>query len=225
MLGCIQLGLAGLFLCTLKLWAKVPERTAETGHAGAALRGPTLGANSFAGWLSPVIFALYVAVESTVGLWAGTVLVVRRGFSPETAALCIAGFYGALTAGRILIGFVVEHWGNRRVVTGGTLLAAVGLVLFAFATNVPGAVVALALTGLGLAPIYPALMHEVPRRFAPDAVQTVIGRQSGGASFGAAILPALAGGLAQHSLAAVPWLVLAVLLALMAAIHRLNRLT
>lgn len=225
MLGCLQLGLAGLFLFTLKLWSNVPERGPEAGRDGTAPRIPTTTANSFAGWLSPVIFALYVAVETTIGLWAGTVLVVRRGFAPETAALCIAGFYGSLTGGRILVGFVVEHWGNRRVVTGGSVLALAGLLAFTFATTVPAAAGALVLTGLGLAPIYPALMHEVPRRFAPAAVQTVIGRQSGGASFGAGFLPALAGWVAQESLATVPWLVLGVLVVMMGLIHRLNRLT
>jgi hypothetical protein len=68
-------------------------------------------------------------------------------------------------------------------------------------------------------------MHEVPRRFAPEAVQVVIGRQSGAASLGAAALPALAGWLAVYSLAAVPVLVLGVLAGLMLSIHRLNRLT
>lgn len=220
----VQYGLALLFLLTLGLWSKVPERPAES-HHGADGRAPDTPANSFAGWLSPVIFALYVAVESTIGLWAGTVLVVRRGFSPETAALCIAGFFGALTAGRIGVGFVVEHWGNRRVVSAGTWTAAAGLVGFTLAGNVPLAALALAVTGLGLAPVYPGLMHEVPRRFAPAAVQTIIGRQSGGASFGAAILPALAGALAQQSLVAVPWLVIGVLAILMASIRHLNRVT
>lgn len=224
-LGCIQLSLGVLFLGTLNLWANVPERRSEDRPGVAAERVPTLGANSIAGWFSPLIFALYVAVEGTIGLWAGTVLVVRRGFSPETAALCIAGFYGSLTFGRIGVGFIVDRWGNRRVVDLGVWLAAAGLLAFAVATNIPAVVAALALVGVGLAPIYPGLMHEVPRRFSPEAVQTIIGRQSGGGSFGMAVLPALAGWLAQHSLAAVPWLVFGVLIALMASIRYLNRVT
>jgi len=224
-LGCVQLSLAVLFLVTLGLWAKVPERVPEAAHADGGSRIPTATANSFAGWLSPVIFALYVAVEATVGLWAGTIMVVRRGFAPETAALCVAGFYGSLTVGRILVGFVVGRLGNRQIVMGGALLAGVGLTIFAMAGNIPVVVIALVLAGLGLAPIYPGLMHEVPRRFAPEAVQTVIGRQSGGASFGGALLPALAGWVAQQSLAAVLWLVLGVLLVLIACIRHLNRLT
>jgi fucose permease len=220
----IQVSLAVLFLLTLGLWSKVPERRFEDHHDGGR-EAPTTPAHSFAGWLSPLIFAFYVAVETTIGLWSGTVLVVRRGFAPETAAWCVAGFFGALTAGRIGVGFMVEHWGNRRVVNLGAWTAVAGLVGFTFAANVPGAVLTLAVTGVGLAPIYPGLMHEVPRRFEPGAVQTIIGRQSGGAAFGAAVLPAVAGWVAQHSLAAVPWLALAVLGTMMAGIRHLNRIT
>jgi fucose permease len=224
-LGCIQFALAGLFLLTLRLWSVVPEITPEENRDGVPQAKPTLPAGSLAGWLSPLIFALYVAVEMTIGLWAGTVLVVRRGISPENAALGVAAFYGALTGGRILSGFVVERWGNRRMVDGGAVVAATGLVLFGFTANLPLAAAALMVTGLGLAPIYPGLMQEVPRRFAPEAVQTMIGRQSGGASFGAAVLPALAGLVAQHSLAAVTWLVLGVLVVMIACIRHLNRIS
>jgi MFS family permease len=221
----IQFSLALLFLATLGLWSKVPEkRFLDHGHEPG--RVPTTAANSVAGWLSAAIFALYVAVECTTGLWAGTVMVVRRGIAPETAALGVAGFFGSLTAGRIAVGFVVERWGNRRVVGAGCLVAAIGLALFAWgAGGVAGSALGLAIAGAGLAPIYPGLMHEVPRRFAPAAVQTIIGRQSGAASFGAAILPALAGWVAQNALPAVPWMILGVLAGLTAAIRHLNRIT
>lgn len=219
----VQFSLAALFLLTLGLWAKVPERAGD--HARAEASAPTLRANSFAGWLSPVIFALYVAAEFTIGLWAGTVLVARRGLAPDTAALCIAGFYGALTAGRIAAGFVVGRWGNRHVVMGGAALAALGMTFFALSTHPLLAGASLAVAGLGMAPVYPGLMHEVPRRFAPESVQTIIGWQSGGASLGAALLPAVAGWVAQHSLAAVPWMVIGVLVMLVAAIQQLDRIT
>lgn len=219
-----QAGLAFLFLITLGLWNKVPERRAED-HHGAEGRAPTTPANSFAGWLSPVIFALYVAAEGTTGLWAGTVLVVRRGFEPENAALCVAGFFGALTVGRIAVGFVAEKWGNRQLVAAGAWMAVVGMIVFAAVPGPVAAIAGLIVAGAGLAPIYPALMHEVPRRFAPTAVQTVIGRQSGGAAFGAAIVPAVAGWVAQYSLPAVPWIALAVLGLMMAGVRWLNRIT
>jgi hypothetical protein len=50
-------------------------------------------------------------------------------------------------------------------------------------------------------------MHEVPNRVAPDAAQIVIGRQSGAAYIGAAVLPAVAGLLAAQALTAIPWVI------------------
>jgi hypothetical protein len=69
------------------------------------------------------------------------------------------------------------------------------------------------------------MMHEVPQRFAPEAVQTVIGRQSGAAALGSAAFPALAGLLAAGSLEAISWAVPVGVAALLAVTTRLNRLT
>lgn len=224
-LGSIQLTLAVFFALTLGWWKSVPEQAPAATKDGAAVRAPDTAANSLAGWLSAAIFAFYVAVEMTTGVWASTVLVVSRGVSAETAAVCAACFYGSITGGRILVGFLVDRVGNRRLVAVGSLVAAGGLLGFALARTAPAAGAALILAGLGLAPIYPGLMHEVPRRFAAAAVQTVIGRQSGAANLGAAVLPALAGLVAEYSVAGIPWVVLAAVGAVIASIRLLDRLT
>lgn len=221
----VQLSLALLFLLTLRLWNRVPERNPAHAISHEGGRAPTAQANSPAGWLSVGIFAIYVAVEMTTGLWAGSILVLARGISPENAALCVASFYGSITVGRIGVGFVVDRWGNRRLIGIGVGVAIVGAGLFAFATTIPLAAAALTLLGLGLAPIYPGLMHEVPRRFAPEAVQVVIGRQSGAAALGGALLPAAAGWLAAFSLGSIAWTVVVGAVALGLTIRRLNRLT
>ncbi len=226
-IGSVQLSLAAIFLLTLGWWSRVPERTAAAAAAEYHGEGriPTLGANSSAGWLSATIFAVYVAVEMTAGVWAGSILVVARGFSQETAGVCTAAYYAAITGGRILVGFVVERFGNRRSIVAGMLFALAGAVLFAFAGTPLVAGGALVLLGLGFAPVYPCLMHEVPRRFAPEAVQTVIGRQSGAASLGAAFLPAVAGWQAGWSLESVAWTVIAGVLVLAGCIRKLDRMT
>lgn len=222
-IGFGQLGLALVFLLTLGLWRTVPMR--HDADAPHVRNPPTTTANSTAGWLSAAIYALYVAVEGSVGLWAGSILVESRGFTPSDAGQCVTGYYGAITVGRILVGFVVEHWSNRRLVLGGAAVALVGTIVFAVATTTPLIVIGLVLIGLGCAPVYPGLMHEVPRRFAPDAVQTIIGRQSGGAYLGAAATPPLAGLLAQYSLESIAWGVIAGTAMLIATILWLDRLT
>jgi len=224
-LGLAQLGLAVVFLLTLRLWSRVPERAVEKANRPVPIRPPTHLANSFAGWLSAIIFALYVAVELTTGLWASSILVVARGVAPESAAICVMAFYGAITGGRILVGFVVGLLGARALVTGGACTALLGAFIFNYSGTTIMAATALILIGLGFAPVYPCLMHEVPRRFAPEAVQTVIGRQSGAASLGAGFLPAVAGWLAQKSLDGIPWLIVGGVIALIGCIRLLDRVT
>lgn len=226
LIGSMQLTLALVFLGTLRLWAAVPERPHATGTVATGGSVPALVANSQAGWISAALFAVYVAVETTTGLWAASILAVGRGMDVEHAGLCAFAYYLSITTGRILVGFVVETWGNRRLVTGGVLLALVGALLFTQAATPAAAAIALVVTGLGFAPVYPGLMHEVPRRFAPAAVQTVIGRQSGAAYVGGALLPALGGWLGQQvSLDGIVWVVVAGTAVMFAGIRRLDRIS
>lgn len=222
-LGLAQLSLALVFLLTLRLWRHVPQRSASDEARESERPSAGHAANSFVGWLSPALFAVYVAGELVTGVWAGTSLVVGRGFSAEVAAVGTASYFAAITAGRIAAGLVVGRWGNRRLVFAGSLLALLGAIGFAVGSSVPILLLSLVLLGLGLAPIYPGLMHEVPRRFAPEAVQTVIGRQSGAAYLGAAIVPAAAGALAAHSLDLIPWLVVVAILVLIAGLRLLDQ--
>ena len=224
LIGSIQLGLAGLFFATLRWWERVPERSLAMQVSREANR-PTLGANSAEGWVSAAIFVFYTGAELTIGLWAGTILVVLRGLPAEIAAFWVAGYFGAITGGRIAVGFLVDRWGNRRLMRGGLALAFAGLVGFALGGDGPATALALACIGLGFAPVYPGLMHEVPRRFAPEAVQTVSGRQSGAGALGAAVFPAIAGALARDALGAVPWLGCGLAVALVGALGWLDRRT
>jgi MFS family permease len=224
-LGAAQLTLAAIFLVSLRLWSLVPTSPRRTDGETDSGPAPTATANSTAGWLSAAIFAIYVAAEATTGLWAASILVVSRGLPQGGAGFCATAYYASITIGRILVGVIVDRAGNRRLVTIGGILALCAATGFAFAHSIPVAALTLTLLGLGLAPIYPCLMHEVPRRFAPESVQVVIGRQSGAANIGGAFLPAAAGTLAQVSLDGVAWLIIGGIVALLLCIRRLDRLT
>ncbi len=227
LIGAVQLGLATVFALTLRLWTEGPAAPRATAATGATPDSNRLhAAHSRAGWLSALLFMLYVAAEGSTGLWAASILVVGRGIPQAEAGVCASLFYAAITGGRIATGFVVDRWGNRRLVTGGALLALVGILLFSQADSAPFAAVALILTGVGMAPIFPGLMHEVPRRFQPDAVFTIIGRQSGAACIGAAIFPAAAGWLGDAvSLDAVVWAIALGLVLMTAGIRRLDQIS
>jgi fucose permease len=222
-----QLTLAFVFLATLGLWDRQPEAVpsvlTETSDTSSVRRLHAL--QSPAAWLSFGVFALYVAVESSAGLWANSVLVLSRQVPQATAGLCVTAYYGSITVGRILVGFAPARWANRRLVLGGALLAVAGTSLLMLGKAPVFALPALVMMGLGFAPIFPGLMHEAPRRFVPEAVQSIIGRQGACAYSGAAFAPALAGWIAVRStLESIPVFLFVGVLALAFCVWVLDRL-
>ena len=191
----IQLLLAMLFFRSLGLWQAEPE-TAEAGEASAdggriakPARVPT-----WASWLAPALFLTYTTIELGTGLWAASILIEGRGTDPARAGLWVAGFFGAIMAGRFAIGLIANRLGSRLLVRLGIMGALAGAVLFSIPT-LPNLVnlCGLMLLGLGCAPIYPSLMHEATNRFDPDTARTVIGRQVAFAYVGCALGPAALG--------------------------------
>jgi len=216
-----QLALAVLFLATLPLWQRNEKRILAHSETQEHLHGPW-SSRSAAAWLSVAIYILYVAGEMGAGLWANTLLIESRHFAPGAAGLWVAAYFGSIMGGRMLVGFVVNRWGNRRLVTVGLTLALAGAVLF-FLPGIPP--VGLVLMGLGFAPVYPCLMHETPRRFTADASPVVIGRQVGAAYVGGAFIPGLIGWAMAHSTLEILAPVLIVMvLGMLLAVARLNRM-
>jgi len=190
-----QLTLALLFLATLPLWKRNERRVVAEASADATTHG-SLGSRSAEAWVSLAIYVLYSAGEMGAGLWANTVLIESRHLDRAVAGLWVAGYFGSIMGGRMLVGLVVNRWGNRRLVTGGLILALVGAGLF-FVPGIPP--VGLILLGLGFAPVFPCLMHETPRRFTAEATPVVIGWQVGGAYLGGAFLPGTIGWVMAHT--------------------------
>ena len=191
-IGFLQLGLAVLFLVSLRLWALAPPLAQPEGGGAANTQRPATPALAL--WLAPLLFFLYASVEVGTSLWAATVLVEERHYGGATAGLWVSGFFAAIMAGRFATGLMSRRLGNRRLVRYGLVLATGGAALFSL-SGVPGwmQLAGLLALGLGCAPIYPSLMHEAAQRFDAATAQKVIGRQVGSAYVGCMVLPALLG--------------------------------
>ena len=114
--------------------------------------------------MKQILFAFfaYCAFESTAGLWASSYLVQYRGLSAERAASFAALFYLGITAGRFVSGFVAERLGDRRLIRIGIGVMLAGILLIALPIRQPtdlSALIALVVSGLGAAPIYPSGIH------------------------------------------------------------------
>lgn len=110
----------------------------------------------------------------------------------------MSGYWIGLTLGRLLLGRVAQRIGNRRLIEiclGGVVL---GMLLMWLVPQFATASLALFITGFCLGPIFPttiALMSDtLPSRIVPSA----IGFIASFGSMGAALLPLIAGNLAQH---------------------------
>ncbi len=214
-------GVLGLLAVTFtgmrRRWDDGPTSNAPTagdapGRAatlGATLRRPRV-------WLQIAIFFFYAGVEVTAGQWSYTVLTEARGLGTVAAGTWVSLYWASLLAGRVLLGFIVERVGPVRLLRLSTMAAIVGALLFAL-PKVPPAI-GLALLGFALAPIFPGMMAETPRRIGAEAAAHAVGFQVSAATLGVALVPSAAGLIGEWlGLAAIAPLL--VVVAVLLAVH------
>jgi len=226
-IGFAQLALAVVLWATLALWRHSPRKPTVRNEAAGESPLVFKPVATQALWLSPLAFLLYVAAEMGTYLWAASILVTNRGVTLPEAGVWVSVYFGSITVGRFSAGLISNRLGNRRIVTLGISLAAIGATLFAMPA-LPNAInlVGLVLMGLGCAPVFPSLMHETARRFPSDTARKVIGWQMMAAYAGGSVIPAAFGLLATWiGLGAVMPTVVLTLAVLWFTVRRLNRLT
>ncbi len=166
--------------------------------------------------LQILLFASYSGVEVAFGQWSFTVLTQSYGLTLEAAGIWTSGFWMALFAGRVVLGFGADAIGTDRLIALGLAGTLAGALVFALAP-LALAPFGLAVAGFAMAPVFPLLMHKTPRIFSPSLAPRMVGFQVGAAMVGGVLAPTLLGFAAQAlTLAALPALLagLALLLAL-----------
>jgi len=198
-IGTLLAFLAFAFFLSRHLWAAGAAQVlvdAPGGHGSAPVEPPTTAWAALRHGnvrLQIATFFLYSGVEVTAGQWSYTILTEARGVDDTTAGGFVTLYWGGLLAGRVLSGFVVERVGNERLLRIATACAVVAAAGFAVPALPPAlSAAALALLSFSLAPIYPGLMAETPRRVG-GATPHAVGFQVSAATFGIAAVPAMAG--------------------------------
>jgi fucose permease len=146
--------------------------------------------------LGILAFFLYTGAEWSAGQWSYSALTEGRGYATPTAGLLVSLYWTGITVGRLASGAV-----GARLATPALLQAGIGLSVLAsalFWLVPPLAAVALPLLGLGLAPIFPALMTLTSRRVPEAGVGVAVGLQTASSGLGAAVAPAAVGLLLQR---------------------------
>jgi fucose permease len=218
--GGFQLALAACFALTLPMWKKAGGPAESEGASEKKLtdyRTPLLDTlRRPKVWLSMLLFFLYVGAESGLGIWAYSLLTEARGVDAAIAGFFTGSYWLTFTLGRIAAGIVARRIGPDKLVIGGLAGAIIGAVLLAWNPFVMANVAAVAIIGISIAPIFPALTSGTRARVGDRYAANTIGMQMAVAGFGTAIIPSFMGVLARRvSLEVIPLCLLAVYAALL----------
>lgn len=218
--GAFQWAMALAFVITLSWWSDSKDVGGEkrlTDYKtpmAETMRRPRV-------WLSVMLFFLYVGAEVSLGTWAFTLLTESRGVETTLAGFWTGSYWATFTLGRILAGLYARRLGVNTLVQGGLLFALLGAILLWWNPFELANLLAVALVGLAIAPIFPAMISGTSQRVGAKFAANTIGMQMAATGLGGAIIPSIVGVLARRfSLEVIPF-ILALLFSLMLGLYRL----
>ncbi len=197
-IGLALLAVTVIFLLTKDRWGITVET--ETTDTLKNVGRPTLRLPVV--WISIVVFLLHTAIEVGIGNWNYSIFTLARGVPIAQAGLWATIYWASLTTGRVLIGFIDVR--PTRIVRIGLTGLLIGTLFLSLNISWLG-LAGLIISGLSIAPIFPALIAATPTRIGKQHAAAAIGYQIASAGLGGAIGPGIAGILADTvSLNAVP---------------------
>ena len=205
--GIAQLLLATIFLLTMRMWRdnSVPDsleqqRPLSDYHTPfrETLQRPVV-------WLNLLLFFLYTGAEYSFGSWTYSLLTLSRDVPVEVAGLWAGSYWATFTIGRVMAGLLTHRFGMANLLKAGFLLALGGSILLWWNPFPQASIIAVSVIGFAIAPIFPGLVSGTSARVGEHHAANTIGMQIAAAGFGGAVVPSLAGVLAQNfSLEAIP---------------------
>jgi fucose permease len=163
----------------------VPQVELEFKTISSAWRNP------FA-FLLGSLFFLYVGTENCIGGWVAS-YVQRMQTAPGTFwALTPSFFWGALLAGRALAPRILLYLGATEMARISLMIAFCGVTALLAAHTIGSLIMAVTVTGLGLASVFPITISLLPLRFGGMAPR-IGGVMFALAGLGGATLPWLVG--------------------------------
>lgn len=228
----IQFALVALLFFTLPLWdKKEAHRDDASNHtAGESTEAAVVEENKEVKplqikgvKLALLTFLFYCGVEAAIGLWGSSYLVTVKELPAAVAARWVSLYYAGITVGRLVTGFVTFKMSNQLLIRIGQWTALTGAVLLFLPLPSVFSLAGFILVGLGLAPIFPCMLHETPVRFGKKHSQTIMGYQMAVAYTGSTFIPPLLGLMAsQFTIGIFPLSVLAFTAIMFLSAERLN---
>ncbi|KAL4782724.1 major facilitator superfamily domain-containing protein [Aspergillus varians] len=168
-------------------------------------------------WVLAFFLFAYMGVEVSIGGWVVEFMMQVRDGSAVASGLVPTGFWAGITVGRVVLGFVNEILGERLAVIIYLVLSIALELVFWLVPQFVVSAVAVSLIGFCIGPLFPAAV-TVAAKLLPKHLHTPsIGLVSAFGGSGGAILPFLAGAIAQpHGVASLQPFALALLVTITA---------
>ena len=177
----LQFAIAMIVLATLNKW-KGESEDSGNGEETRQIPDKTFGQLVRMKGVGTSILSLgfYCGGEFLLGTWGATYAVNVFGLSPDVAAKWVSLYYGGIMLGRIVSGFMSMKVSDNRLIKGGMMIAAAGMVVLALPIG-SLSLAGLLLIGFGYGPVFPSVLHSVPARFGTDYSADITGYHMGGA--------------------------------------------
>ena len=206
--GTSQMILVACFLLTIPMWQnhdphphEEVQPTKLTDYKTSiteTLKQPSV-------WMSLLLFFIYTGVELSFGSWTYSLLTLSRNVPTDVAGLWSGSYWATFTLGRILAGLLTRRLGVKNLLAAGQVMAVCGAALLWWNPFPAASIIAVSVIGFALAPIFPGLVSLTSLRVGDHHAANTIGMQISAAGLGAALIPGLAGVLAQNiSLEIIP---------------------
>ena len=218
----IQFILVVILFLSLPLWKKVETDLLESQPESKKNESKNLF--KVKGIFPALIsFFSYSAVETTAHVWGSSYLVNYQAIPAKTAANWLSLFFVGITLGRFIAGFLTIKITSKHLMRAGSLAILAGSLLMTLPLPSIFLLIGLILIGLGCAPIYPAMVHEIPQRFGKTLSQSIIGFQMAFAAIGSMTMHLFFGFLTtKFSMSIYPYFLLVSVLVMIASTERIN---
>lgn len=143
--------------------------------------------------LGLIVFFVYTGLEVSAGQWEASFARGALGMSAAGAGVATFGYWGALTAARLLLAVPRRPPAPVWVIRVGGIVALVGAAGVWWHPDVPVTIAAFAVIGAALAGVFPALVAVTPGRLGSAWAERAVGWQVGAAGVGGSALSAVVG--------------------------------
>ncbi|KAL4872522.1 major facilitator superfamily domain-containing protein [Aspergillus spectabilis] len=200
----IGISVISAILCPLTFWR----------FTGAAFRKSQQGNNNTQGglrdalfsrraarvsWLCALLLLLYVGVEVTVGGWIVTLMLEVRHAAAFPSGMTATGFWLGITVGRMILGFVTARIGEKLATSIYIIASIIFSLILWLVPHFLVSAIAVSIQGFFLGPLFPCVVIVMTKLLPKHLHVAAIGFVAAFGGGGAAVLPFVAGGIAEGS--------------------------